>query len=34
MFEKIRDMLVETANVDYESVTKDARLKEDLRIDS
>lgn len=34
MFEKIKDMLIETANVDYESVTKDARLKEDLHIDS
>lgn len=34
MFEIIKDLLVETANVERDSVTMDAVLKEDLGIDS
>ena len=34
MLEKITQILVETANVDADKVTKEATLKEDLGIDS
>ncbi|MEG0177280.1 acyl carrier protein [Anaerorhabdus sp.] len=34
MFEKIRDVLVETLNVDAELITPEASLKDDLGIDS
>ncbi|MDE5566352.1 MAG: acyl carrier protein [Anaeroplasmataceae bacterium] len=34
MFETIKELLVEVANVDRDSVTKDAVLKDDLGIDS
>lgn len=34
MFETIKELLVEVANVDRASVTKDAVLKDDLGIDS
>ncbi|SJZ44386.1 acyl carrier protein [Anaerorhabdus furcosa] len=34
MFEKIRDVLVETLNVDADLITPEASLKDDLGIDS
>lgn len=34
MFEKVKDVLVEAINVDEESVTMEANLKDDLGIDS
>ena len=34
MFEEIKKLLIECASVDEKSITKDARLKEDLGIDS
>lgn len=34
MFEEIKKLLIECANVDEKSITEDARLKEDLGIDS
>ncbi|MEG0076801.1 acyl carrier protein [Anaerorhabdus sp.] len=34
MFEKIKDVLVETLNVDAELITPEASLKDDLGIDS
>ena len=34
MLEKIKQILVDTANVDAEKVTKEATLKDDLGIDS
>ncbi len=34
MFEQIKSLLIECANVDENMITPDARLKEDLGIDS
>ena len=34
MFEKVRDIIVDTLNCDAEKVTMDARLSEDLEADS
>lgn len=34
MFEQIKNLLIECANVDENMITSDARLKEDLGIDS
>lgn len=34
MFEQIKNLLIECANVDENMITPDARLKEDLGIDS
>lgn len=34
MFEKVRDIIVDTLNCDAEKVTMDARLAEDLEADS
>lgn len=34
MFEQIKNLLIETANVDANMITPSARLKEDLLIDS
>ena len=34
MFEQIKNLLIECANVDENMITLDARLKEDLGIDS
>lgn len=34
MFEQIKNLLIECANVDKNMITPDARLKEDLGIDS
>lgn len=33
-FEQVRDVIMETLNCDADSVTPDARLREDLRADS
>lgn len=34
MFEKVKDVLVETLNVDEDQITLEASLKDDLGIDS